>query len=350
LTPHETREDLQSLEKLRDAHQRVRQQIHSVVVGQDAVIEQLMAGIFAGGHCILEGVPGLAKTLLVQTLAKSLSLEFGRIQFTPDLMPADITGTEVIYDDRQTGHREFRFVPGPIFTNLLLADEINRTPPKTQAALLEAMQERHVSSGTKRYPIHEPFFVLATQNPIEQEGTYPLPEAQLDRFVMKIIVDYPTPDEGRQIYRVTTGADHAEPTRVLDGKEVIELQRLVRRIPISDLLIDYTMHLMRATRPNGEKPPDFVKRWVLWGVGPRGGQWLILAAKARAALDGRPEVGVQDLIAMAPSVLRHRIVLNYSAEAEGQTPDTIIRRLVETIPVHGTSNRVDGQLERVLKA
>jgi MoxR-like ATPase len=348
--PHDTSKDILSLERLRDAHNRVREQIHSVVVGQDEVIEQLMTGIFAGGHCILEGVPGLAKTLLVQTLAKSLSLDFGRIQFTPDLMPADITGTEVIYDDRQTGHREFRFVPGPIFTNLLLADEINRTPPKTQAALLEAMQERHVSSGTKRYRINDPFFVLATQNPIEQEGTYPLPEAQLDRFVMKILVNYPSPEDERRIYRVTTGPEQSEPTRVLDGNEVIELQRLVRRIPISDLLIDYTMHLMQATRPQFDKAPDFVKRWVQWGVGPRGGQWLILAAKARAALDGRPEVGAADLIAVAPSVLRHRVVLNYSAEAEGQTADTIIRRLLETVPLHGTSNRVDGQLERILKA
>jgi MoxR-like ATPase len=350
LTAHETSHDLEALETLHAAHERVRDQIHSVVVGQDAVIEQLMAGIFAGGHCILEGVPGLAKTLLVQTLAKSLSLQFGRIQFTPDLMPADITGTEVIFDDRQSGHREFRFVQGPIFTNLLLADEINRTPPKTQAALLEAMQERHVSSGTKRYALPEPFFVLATQNPIEQEGTYPLPEAQLDRFVMKILVDYPTPDEERRIYRVTTGAEHSEPTRVLNGAEVLELQQLVRRIPISDLLIDYTMKLMRATRPGQEGTLDFVKRWVLWGVGPRGGQWLILAAKARAALHGQPEVGVDDLMAMAPSVLRHRIVLNYSAEAEGQTSDTIIAKLLETIPLHGTSNRVDGQLERVLKS
>ena len=350
MNPHETLPDLAALEKLRDAHSRVREQIHAVVVGQDDVIDELMAGIFAGGHCILEGVPGLAKTLLVQTLAKSLSLEFGRIQFTPDLMPADITGTEVIYDDRQSGHREFRFVHGPIFTNLLLADEINRTPPKTQAALLEAMQERQVSSGTKRYPLPEPFFVLATQNPIEQEGTYPLPEAQLDRFVMKILVGYPTPEEERRIYRVTTGADHTEPTPVLDGIEVLELQHLVRRIPISDLLIDYTMGLIRATRPNSDAPADFVKRWVLWGVGPRGGQWLILAAKARAALDGRPEVGVQDIQAMARSVLRHRIVLNYSAEAEGQTPDTIIRKLLEATPLQGTSNRADGQLERVLKA
>jgi MoxR-like ATPase len=346
---HETFKDLESLEKLRDAHARVREQIHSVVVGQDEVIEQLMAGIFAGGHCILEGVPGLAKTLLVQTLAKSLSLDFGRIQFTPDLMPADITGTEVIYDDRQTGTREFRFVHGPIFTNLLLADEINRTPPKTQAALLEAMQERQVSSGTKRYPLPEPFFVLATQNPIEQEGTYPLPEAQLDRFVMKILVGYPTPEEERKIYRITTGAEQSHPIRVLDGNEVLDLQHLVRRIPISDLLIDYTMNLMRATRPAIDSPPDFVKRFVMWGVGPRGGQWLILAAKARAALDGRPEVGVEDLMAMAPSVLRHRIVLNYTAEAEGQTPDTIVRQLLQAIPVHGTSNRVDGQLERLLK-
>ncbi len=267
MNPHETLPDLDALEKLRDAHARVREQIHAVVVGQDDVIDELMAGIFAGGHCILEGVPGLAKTLLVQTLAKSLSLEFGRIQFTPDLMPADITGTEVIYDDRQSGHREFRFVHGPIFTNLLLADEINRTPPKTQAALLEAMQERHVSSGTKRYPLPEPFFVLATQNPIEQEGTYPLPEAQLDRFVMKIIVSYPTPEEERRIYRVTTGSDHTEPKRVLDGLEVLELQRLVRRIPISDLLIDYTMALILRHASQQRKANRF--RQTLGDVGRR---------------------------------------------------------------------------------
>jgi MoxR-like ATPase len=350
LSDHQDHPDLAGLERLKAAHTRVKEQIHQVVVGQDAVIEQLLVGLFCGGHCILEGVPGLAKTLLVQTLSRSLSLQFGRIQFTPDLMPADITGTEVIYEDKQTGHREFKFVQGPIFTNLLLADEINRTPPKTQAALLEAMQERQVSSGTKRYPLPRPFFVLATQNPIEQEGTYPLPEAQLDRFLMKILVEYPTPEEERQIYRVMTGADMKEPSPVLSGEEVIELQRLIRRVPISDLLIDYTMHLMRATRRNSDDALDFVKRWVLWGVGPRGGQSLILAAKARAALAGRPEVEAEDLQALAPAVLRHRIVLNYNAEAEGQTADTVVARLLDAVPIHDSRKAAHGPLERVLKA
>jgi MoxR-like ATPase len=342
--------DVAALEKLNAAQERIRQQIRSVVVGQDAVVEQLLVSIFAGGHCILEGVPGLAKTLLVQTLAKSLSLEFGRIQFTPDLMPADITGTDVIYDDRQTGQREFKFVQGPIFTNILLADEINRTPPKTQAALLQGMQERQVSAGNHHYSLPHPFFVLATQNPIEQEGTYPLPEAQLDRFLMKVIVDYPTRDEERQIYRSKTGVEHGEPQRVLGGDEVIELQGLIRRIPINDLLIDYTMALVRATRKNDPDAPDFVKRWVLWGVGPRGGQSLILAAKARAALYGRPEVSVDDLRAMAAAVLRHRIVLSYNAEAEGETPDSLIARLVKSVPLHDGKGAGDGQVQRVLKA
>ncbi len=342
--------DLAGLERLKAAHASVKEQIHSVVVGQDEVIEQLLVGLFCGGHCILEGVPGLAKTLLVQTLARSLSLDFGRIQFTPDLMPADITGTEVIYEDKQSGHREFKFVEGPIFTNLLLADEINRTPPKTQAALLEAMQERQVSSGSHQHLLPRPFFVLATQNPIEQEGTYPLPEAQLDRFLMKILVDYPTRDEERQIYRVMTGAEIHAPAPVLSGTEVIELQQLIRRVPISDLLIDYTMQLMRATRRNTDDALDFVKRWVMWGVGPRGGQSLILAAKARAALSGRPEVEAEDLQALAPAVLRHRIVLNYNAEAEGQTADTVIARLLEAVPIHDSRKGTHGALERVLKA
>lgn len=350
MTEPQTSPDLGALDQLKNARDQVREQIHKVVVGQDSVIEQLLVSIFSGGHCILEGVPGLAKTLLVQTLAKSLSLDFGRIQFTPDLMPADITGTEIIFEDKQTGQREFKFVHGPLFTNLLLADEINRTPPKTQAALLEAMQERQVSSGTKRHPLPEPFFVLATQNPIEQEGTYPLPEAQLDRFMMKVLVEYPEPDEERQIYRVMTGTEQGEPSPVLGGEEVIELQKLVRRVPINDLLIDYTMNLLRATRRNCEDALDFVKRWVLWGVGPRGGQSLILAAKARAALDGRPEVSAEDIQAMAPAVLRHRIVLNYNAEAEGQDADSVITKLIQTVPLYGSKETDDGQLERVLKA
>jgi MoxR-like ATPase len=342
--------DMASLEKLARAQKQIREQIAKVVVGQDAVIEQLLVSILAGGHCILEGVPGLAKTLLVHTLAQSLSLDFGRIQFTPDLMPADITGTDVIFEDRQTGHREFRFVKGPIFTNILLADEINRTPPKTQAALLQGMQERNVSTGGQHHALPRPFFVLATQNPIEQEGTYPLPEAQLDRFLMKVIVRYPTRDEERRIYRTTTGSEPLEPKQVLSGDEVLELQSLVRRVPISDTLVDYTMSLVRATRKEDGEAPDFVRKWALWGVGPRGGQSLILAAKARAALYGRAEVSAEDLQLMAPAVLRHRIVLSYNAEADGQTPDTLISRLVETVPVYNGAAASDGRVQRALKA
>jgi MoxR-like ATPase len=286
----------------------------------------------------------------VHTLAQSVSLDFGRIQFTPDLMPADITGTDVIFEDRQTGHREFKFVKGPIFTNILLADEINRTPPKTQAALLQGMQERTISTGGHHHPLPKPFFVLATQNPIEQEGTYPLPEAQLDRFLMKIIVKYPTRDEERKIYKTTTGVEPHEPERVLSAQEVVDLQSLVRRIPISDTLVDYTMSIVRATRKEDGEAPDFVKKWALWGVGPRGGQSLILAAKARAALYGRPEVSAEDLKAMAPAVLRHRVVLSYNAEADGQTPDSLISRLVETLPVHAGAAASDGRVQRVLKA
>ncbi|MCA9025789.1 MAG: MoxR family ATPase [Planctomycetaceae bacterium] len=341
--------DLAALEKLKAAQQRVRDQIRTVVVGQDDVVEQLLVSIFAGGHCILEGVPGLAKTLLVQTLSRSLSLDFGRIQFTPDLMPADITGTEVIFEDRESGKREFKFVQGPIFTNILLADEINRTPPKTQSALLQGMQERHISAGGHQYDLPRPFFVLATQNPIEQEGTYPLPEAQLDRFLMKVIVNYPTRDEEREIYRTTTGIEHGEPERVLSGEEVLELQDLVRKVPISDMLIDYTMSLVRATRRDDPEAADFVKQWVLWGVGPRGGQSLILAAKARAALYGRSEVTAEDLQEMAPSVLRHRIVLSYNAEADGQTPDSVIAKLIDTTPLDNSTSAGDGRVQRVLK-
>ncbi len=346
---HETPPDLAALTKLKSAQERIREQIRTVVIGQETVVEQLLIAIFAGGHCILEGVPGLAKTLLVQTVARSLSLNFGRIQFTPDLMPADITGTEVLHEDRQTGVREFKFVHGPIFANILLADEINRTPPKTQAALLQGMQERQVSAGNHHYQLPSPFFVLATQNPIEQEGTYPLPEAQLDRFIMKVIVGYPTREEERKIYRAMTGAPPSNPTPVLTGEEVLALQSLIRRVPISDLLVDYTMNIVRATRKDDPDTPAFVRNWVLWGVGPRGGQSMILAAKARAALYGRPEVTVEDLQAAAVPVLRHRIVLSYNAEAEGQTPDTVIQKLIDTIPIHQTAAATDPQVQRSLK-
>ncbi|MAE67436.1 MAG: AAA family ATPase [Phycisphaeraceae bacterium] len=342
--------DLAGLEQLKAAHERIRGQIARVIVGQEQVVDLLLTSIFARGHCILEGVPGLAKTLLVSTLAQSLSLRFTRIQFTPDLMPSDITGTEVMQEDRSTGSRHFTFVHGPLFTNVLLADEINRTPPKTQAALLEGMQERQVSAGGKRYPLPEPFFVLATQNPIEQEGTYPLPEAQLDRFLFKVFVDYPTAEEERSIYRMSSTVDLPEPVPVLNDEQIAQLQETVRRIPVSDYVLDYAMALVRATRRDAPEAPQFVRDWVLWGAGPRGGQALVLAAKARAALDGRPEVAVDDVTALARPVLRHRLVLNYNAEAEGQTPDTVIERLLETVAAHDRAETSDGRIERVLKA
>jgi MoxR-like ATPase len=325
--------DIAELGELRSAHDRIRQQIASQIVGQDEVVEQLLMAVFARGHCILEGVPGLAKTLMVHSLAQSLSLEFNRIQFTPDLMPSDITGTEVLYEDRSSGARELRFVPGPIFANLILADEINRTPPKTQAALLEAMQERQVTAGGHRHPLPEPFFVLATQNPIEQEGTYPLPEAQLDRFLFKIFITYPTPEEERRIYKLTTGADQREIVATLSGDRIADLQRLVRRVPVSDHCIDYAMELVRATRGPQHGGPSYIGEYVTWGAGPRAGQSLILAAKARAALAGRPSVSVDDIRTIAPPVLRHRIVVNYNAQAAGESSDSIIKRLLNDVPV-----------------
>jgi MoxR-like ATPase len=341
--------DFDKIQKLKTAYDRLVEQIHTIVIGQDHVIEELLISILAGGHCILEGVPGLAKTLLVSTLAKSLSLRFGRIQFTPDLMPADITGTEVIYEDHETKSRAFKFVQGPIFTNLLLADEINRTPPKTQSALLQGMQERQVTAGNRAYDLPRPFFVLATQNPIEQEGTYPLPEAQLDRFLMKVLVRYPSRDEEREIYRQIGAAEQGEPMPVMSGAEVIDLQQIVRRVPISDLLIDYTMNLVRLTRRDELGSPAYIRSWVTWGIGPRGGQSLILAAKARAALYGRPEVDAEDIQRIAPAVLRHRMVLNYSAEAANQTTDTIIARLVQETPVSSSPKAHDERLQRVLQ-
>jgi MoxR-like ATPase len=342
--------DLEGLAKLRSARDRIKEQIAGTIIGQEEVVEQLLVCLFSRGHCILEGVPGLAKTLLVRTLSKCLSLDFNRIQFTPDLMPADITGTEVLYEDRETRERSFKFVHGPLFANVLLADEINRTPPKTQAALLEAMQERQVSAGGKRHQLPDPFFVLATQNPIEQEGTYPLPEAQLDRFLLKIFVGYPDEDEEQKIYRMTTTHTPVDPTPVLSGAEMLALQETVRRVPVSDFCVNYISNLVRSTRHADPKAPQFVKDWVLWGVGPRGGQSLIMAARARAALDGRPEVAIEDIHAMATSVLRHRLVLNYNAESQGQTTETVIKKLIDTIPVHATAEAGHGRLERILKA
>jgi MoxR-like ATPase len=342
--------DLAGLSKLKRAHENLREQIARVVVGQEAVIDQLMISIFARGHCILEGVPGLAKTLMVSTLADCLALDFARIQFTPDLMPSDITGTEMLQEDRTTGARELRYVRGPVFTNVLLADEINRTPPKTQAALLEAMQERQVSSGGHRHVLPDPFFVLATQNPIEQEGTYPLPEAQLDRFLFKVFVGYPTAEEERQIYRLTTGVEQRELTKVLSGEEIPELQALVRRVPVSDHCLDYAMALVRSTRADEEEKPAYIKKWIAWGAGPRAGQALILASKARAALDGRTSVTIADIRAVAHPVLRHRLVTTYAAQAEGQTPDTVIDALLRDTPVRKGADEVDGHVAQVFRS
>ncbi|HEX8324869.1 MAG TPA: MoxR family ATPase [Tepidisphaeraceae bacterium] len=341
--------DLDALNQLRAARDRIRDQMAKVIVGQADAIDQLLICLFARGHCVLEGVPGLAKTLMIRTLADSLSLQFSRIQFTPDLMPSDITGTDVMYDDRATGERTFKFIHGPIFGNVLLADEINRTPPKTQAALLEGMQERQVSAGGKRYTLPDPFFVLATQNPIEQEGTYPLPEAQLDRFLMKIIIDYPSAEEERRIYRMTTGDSTAAAEPVLSGDEMLKLQKVVRRVPVSDLCVDYITALVRSTRLGEPSAPAFVKEWVQWGVGPRGGQSLMTASRARAALDGRPEVSIGDIRAMAVPVLRHRIVLNYNAESQGETPATVIAKLLDSVPLTPKAAH-DARLQVALKS
>ena len=343
----DTEQDLEGLRKLKDAHGRIREEIAHTVVGQEEVIDQLLMSIFARGHCILEGVPGLAKTLMVHTLADCLSLDFNRIQFTPDLMPSDITGTEVLYEDRSTGTRELKFVPGPVFANVLLADEINRTPPKTQAALLEAMQERQVTAGGHRHALPDPFFVLATQNPIEQEGTYPLPEAQLDRFLFKVFVQYPTPEEERRIYRLTTGIVARGASHILSAEEILALQEIVRRVPVSDHCVDYAMALVRATRGPKHGGPAYTETWISWGAGPRAGQALILGAKARAALAGRPNATIEDIRSVAHPVLRHRLVITYTAQAEGQTPDSIITRLLEDIPVREGAEAADAEVAKV---
>jgi MoxR-like ATPase len=329
---HNTSSEAEAIRKLADARGRIRTQLSHVIVGQEHVIEELLISIFSRGHCLLEGVPGLAKTLLISTLARALNLSFSRIQFTPDLMPADITGTEIIAENRTTGAREFRFLEGPLFANVILADEINRTPPKTQAALLEAMQERQTTVGRVRHPLPDPFFVLATQNPIEQEGTYPLPEAQQDRFMFKVFVRYPRFDEEFEIARrtTTTVVDHVSP--VLSAEEILDVQRTVREVPISDHVIRYTLALVRQTRVGEPGVPDFVRDQVNWGAGPRAVQFLILGGKARALLHGRTHVSTEDIQALAYPVLRHRLVVNFAAESEGVTPDRIIERLIETTP------------------
>ena len=325
-------EDIEAVERLGEARDKIVNELRKTIVGMDDVIDEMMISIFARGHCLLVGVPGLAKTLLVSSLAETMSLNFKRIQFTPDLMPSDITGTELLQEDPETHERRFKFQKGPVFTNLLLADEINRTPPKTQAALLEAMQERRVSSGGEDFELDEPFFVLATQNPIEQEGTYPLPEAQLDRFLFNIMVKYPSQTEELNIVRKVTGGDDPDTQEVVDAATIIEFQRLVRRIPVSDHVNNYAVALVRATRPDAPDAPEFVKKLMAWGAGPRASLNLVLAGKARAALRGRCHVSIDDIKALCLPVLRHRIIPNFAARSEGETSDTLIAKLLDEVP------------------
>lgn len=343
-----THDHAAAAEKLRSAYTSMRSELAKAIVGQDAVIEELLIALFCRGHALLVGVPGLAKTLLISTLSRTLGLSFSRIQFTPDLMPSDITGTEVIEEDKSTGQRVLRFVRGPVFANVILADEINRTPPKTQAALLEAMQEHQVTAGGKQHRLPQPFFVLATQNPIEQEGTYPLPEAQLDRFMFNISIDYPSAEEELRIVRLTTEGKKADLHHVLSGEEVIALQDFVREVPVDDEVIRYALALTRLTRRTEPNIPDFVTEFVGWGAGPRASQFLILAGKARALLKGRNSVNLDDIRSVALPVLRHRIVTNFHAEAEGVRSDDIVRRLIEHVDrLH--SGRLDPSVGRVMR-
>ena len=328
----EETKDIEAVENLNLAREKILGQVKKVIVGQDRVIEEMLIALLSDGHCLLVGVPGLAKTLLVSTIARILDLKFSRVQFTPDLMPADITGTDIIEEDKTTGKRQFRFVRGPVFANIVLADEINRTPPKTQAALLQAMQERQVTAGGETYQLDLPFFVLATQNPIELEGTYPLPEAQLDRFMFNIYVDYPSGDEEVEIVETTTSAYVPDLERVLRAEEIIGLQQLVRRVPVPRHVVDYAVRLARTTRPSEGEIPGFIKDWVSWGAGPRASQYLVLGAKTRAILRGRYSPSCEDVREVARPVLRHRIITNFNAEADGITTIDIIDRLLAEIP------------------
>ncbi|MBT6144197.1 MAG: MoxR family ATPase [Gemmatimonadetes bacterium] len=327
--------DVEAVAALETARRQLEEQIGKVVIGQHEVVEGLLVALLTGGHCLLVGVPGLAKTLLIRTLSQALDLSFGRVQFTPDLMPSDITGTEILEEDHETGHKAFRFVPGPIFHNIILADEINRTPPKTQAALLEAMQEHAVTAAGNTMPLPEPFFVLATQNPIEQEGTYPLPEAQLDRFLFELRIDYPDAAQEAAIVRSTTSADPEAVRPVLDGEQLVAFQRLVRRVPVADYLVDYAVRLVRSSRPTDAAAPEYVKEMVNWGAGPRASQFLVLAGKARAALHGRHSVSTEDIRAVTLPVLRHRIVVNFHAEAQAVNADGLAQRLLDEIQPDG---------------
>src|SRR6266566_3119461 len=325
-------QDLQTARYLNEAYQQLQEELSKVIVGQNRVIEELLIAIFARGHCIMQGVPGLAKTLLVSTVARAMELSFRRIQFTPDLMPSDITGTDILQEDVESGRRKFEFQKGPIFANMLLADEINRTPPKTQAALLQAMQEKQVTAGSHTFDLPDPFFVLATQNPIEQEGTYPLPEAQLDRFMFMVTVHYPSRAEELEVLKRTTGAVGEKVGRVISGAEILRLQEIVRRVPIGDHVFHFVLDVIRMTRPNEPGASDFVRHWLSWGAGPRAGQFMILAGKARALMRGRLHVMIEDIEAVAAPVLRHRIIPNFNAEAEGITVEQIIEKVLTLVP------------------
>lgn len=343
-------EEVKSLETVKVATGKIRSELGKIIVGQSKVIDQLVMAIFSQGHCLLEGVPGLAKTLMVSTLAKSMKLDFSRVQFTPDLMPSDITGTEVIQEDKLSGAREFRFIQGPIFANIILADEINRTPPKTQAALLEAMQERQVTIGGTRHSLPDPFFVLATQNPIEQEGTYTLPEAQQDRFMFKVFVDYPDYDEEYQIAATTTAAASSEVNAVLTAQEILDVQRLVRRVPVPAHVIHYALRLVRATRVSQGDVPDFVPELLSWGAGPRAVQFLILGAKAKAVMEGRSFATLEDIKAIAKPVLRHRIITTFNAESNNITSDDVVEQLLEKLPERREQDDVAPELAPAFNA
>lgn len=339
-----------AIDKLNHAREQLREQIGRIIVGQEHVVEQLVIAMFSRGHCLLEGVPGLAKTLMISTLSRCLSMSFARIQFTPDLMPSDITGTEILQENKQTGEREFRFLPGPLFNNVILADEINRTPPKTQAALLEAMQERTISIGRTQHQLANPFFVLATQNPIEQEGTYQLPEAQQDRFMFKVFVKYPSFAEEREIARRTTSMESPQVEPVLSAEEVIELQDIVRQVPVTDHVVDYALAIVRQTRIGEDGTPDFVNEWLSWGAGPRAVQNLLVGGKARALLHGRSHVSTEDIQALAGPVLRHRIVVNFAAVSEGITADSVIQRLIDETPSKEGELTRDPRLQKIFAA
>ena len=344
-TPEPT--DPQAVNRLKNARQQILDQLSQVIVGQQHVIDQILISMFSRGHCLLEGVPGLAKTLMISTIAKTLNLSFSRIQFTPDLMPADITGTDIIEENKTTGARERRFMQGPIFSNIVLADEINRTPPKTQAALLEAMQEQHVTVGRNQHELPDPFFVLATQNPIEQEGTYPLPEAQQDRFMFKIFVDYPTFDEEFEVAKRTTTKQPQSVDSVISGEEMLQLQEMVRTVPVSDHVVRYALTLVRQTRVGTPGVPEFVNDQVGWGAGPRAVQFLILGGKTRALLHGRTHVSVEDIQALAKPVLRHRLAINFAAQSDGVISDDVIQTLVEQTPAREDELSNDARFQKI---